>query len=299
MQDEVTGTISYVCAMYRLRDITFDDAAMPDILTFCTCALISESWLITARLCYVQEEWYVSLITEPFTNILPHSNNRYLIHEVHDYLHFSLVQVNSYVKTHVPVELATSHLLNDKICTIYSFTTPDMKPIPVDDAGAILYKIWHMRGGVYGTKVTAYEYNNCKSVNGGEFLNPFHQHINESTLCIDVFENNKFEPCSFDRGAPIICDNKLQGVLVYERELPVNIPKYFPTGCYGNINWTYNLFAASLTAESFNWAKIQSQQPIVQRSDIENFERSVANVKSPRVKILNLLVILTRFLYKL
>lgn len=296
MKEEATGKISYICAMYRPRDLTFDDAEMPDILTFCTCALVSESWLITARLCYVQEEWLVSLVTEPFTDKLPPENNRYMIKEVQNHLHFSLVQVNKYVKRHAPIKMAASHLSNDKTCTIYSFTTPDMKPIPVDNQGAILYKIWHMRGGVYGTKVKALEYKKCIEKHVGTFLNPFHQHINESTLCIDVFENNKFEPCSFDRGAPIICENKLQGILVYERELPKEIPKYLPTGCYGNIDWTYSIFAASLTAESFSWANYQSRQPIAGRGDDEPFERSFADVRQPRVKMLNLLLTCVLFL---
>lgn len=146
-EDDQTGKVGFVCAMYRPRHNAIDDASMPNILTFCACAVVShellltfevitllqvsKSWVLTARLCYVQEEWYVSIITSHFTDDLPEPEHIYRIRLILDLGGFSLLQLNKYIVEGSIIPLAKSLLQNDTKCLLYSFTTPNMMNVSI------------------------------------------------------------------------------------------------------------------------------------------------------------------------
>lgn len=243
----MTGNITFVCAFYRQKDLSIDDMRMPEILTFCSCAVIHESWVLTSRQCYVQLDWFISPITEQFTTKLP--GNLHKIEEISDKRELSLVRVSPAIFTG-KIELAPTYLPQTMICELYGFSPPNNLIIQGDN-DSYIYKIWKMEGDLLQAKIMALNYTECGEKFDG--LSSNKRDIAETTLCISPLDKEYLEPCSFDRGAPIICNGKLQGILVYNRPVPKKIPMYLPAGCYGGMNNRISIYAEGITPQYVDW----------------------------------------------
>lgn len=92
---EVTGKIRYLCAIYRPKDWSIDDIKTPDILTFCTCIKLSSHYVITARECSTQKEWFISIVLTRFTNKLLPVSNRKQISRIITYKYLTLLELSS------------------------------------------------------------------------------------------------------------------------------------------------------------------------------------------------------------
>lgn len=244
----ITGDIKYVCSLFRSKDYSIDDIMMPDVLTFCSCSVVHKHWALTARQCYVQLDWFVSVIVSSFTNKLP--DRLHTIQEIYDNDELSLVLVTPEFEYN-PITVAPRALEQATTCKLFGFSTPDGKPVK-GNSNTMIYKVWHMEGNLLQTNVEAMYYKDCKS-KFNDRLSEYKSMITLSTLCLNSVGNEYLEPCAFDRGAPIICNGLLQGVLVYERPLPRGIPLHLPVSCYGNINQSLSIYAESITLLYAKW----------------------------------------------
>ncbi|GLV34643.1 hypothetical protein CBL_09124 [Carabus blaptoides fortunei] len=193
-------------------------------------------------------DWFVSVIVSPFTNKLP--DRLHTIQDIHDNDELSLVQVTPTFQYN-PVTIAKNALKQATTCKLFGFTTPDGKAVK-GHKDTMIYKVWHMEGELLQTNVEAMYYKDCKK-KYNDRLSEYKSMITLSTLCVNALGNEYLEPCAFDRGAPIICNGMLQGVLVYERPLPREVPLHLPVSCYGNINQTLSIYAESITKLYANW----------------------------------------------
>lgn len=244
----VTGNVSFICAMFRPKNLIFDDLLMPEILTFCTCSVVSPKWALTANKCFVQTDWYVSVLTQPFTEKLPD-----IYHKIENLAYgreLIMMKVTPNFNA-TPVQIATKPIDKSQRCLLYGLSTPNDEPVS-GNAEHFIYNVWNMRGDVYSVQVHALQYLECRK-RYSNYLSDYKREIVNSTLCLDNLNDEYVEPCSFDRGAPVVCDGKLQAVLIYDRPLPDNFPRYLPTGCYGNINQSLSIYAESINDEYYDW----------------------------------------------
>lgn len=239
----VTGSVSYVVAFFRLRDLVVDDFGMPEIVTFCTGAIIHKNWILTARLCYVQKIWLVAQIMSNFPTYIVGNSHKIL--DIHDLNSLCVVRISPAFETSV-VKLATRSLQSTSVCELYGASTSDNRALSSYNKDLISYKVWDMQGDLFQVKVRANHCKECwKKYNGT--LSEYKKNITISTLCIDPLANEYLEPCTFNRGAPIVCNGLLQGILIDDRSLPEGYPLYLPTGCYGYIDKTLSIYAEGLT----------------------------------------------------
>ncbi|KAF2905424.1 hypothetical protein ILUMI_00750 [Ignelater luminosus] len=249
---EVTGKIRYLCAIYRLKDWSIDDnIKTPPILTFCTCVKLSPYYVITARDCSVQKEWLISVVETTFTTKLLPVSNRKKISRIVNYKYLTLLQLNSELITGSSIQYSKQPLRANTVCYLYSFITASKLPFE-HNTSISRTGIWAMQGGVYEIEVRALYWKNCK---------PFFKHhlfkqgrqLLKTTLCILPVEGNEFEPCAFDMGVPVVCNKKLQGILVDPRPLSQGVPNDFESECYRNVTIPLPYFAESFDQEYSAW----------------------------------------------
>lgn len=134
---------------------------------------------------------------------------------------------------------------------MYSFIPPNKLPFE-RNTSISRTGIRAIQGGVYEIEVTALYWKNCR-----EFFkhNLFKQRrqLLKTTLCILPVEDYEFEPCSFDVGAPVVCNKKLQGIFVDPRPLPQGVADDSESECYRNVTIPLPYYAESFDQEYREW----------------------------------------------